>query len=273
MRVALFIAATGKYISFVDKLIESSQQYFLPGISKIYFIFNEDPGNAERILKFKKFTGFIISTDRRRWPYSTMKRSWDYWVYAESYSGKKIMNYYTHAFSIDADAYFASEIKPEDVLAESVGVQHCRYVNLPGEFENNEKSACFIPHALAKHHCIYYGGGFYGGSIEKFTKINEALSNILIQDEENGIIPRWHDESALNRYFYDHPPTLTLSPAYHWPEYGEDAVLNPFIERLWDEQKEYLLARFNQSLPIQPKIILIDKNRGKSSGADELRSY
>ena len=36
-------------------------------------------------------------------------------------------------------------------------------------------------------------------------------------DAAAGIVPRWHDESAWNRYLIDHPPTLTLGCDYCRP--------------------------------------------------------
>jgi hypothetical protein len=278
MHVALFITATGKYTKFLPNLINTAEKYFLPSIQKVYYIFTDNP---EAYKTDFSACVLFVETKHHEWPYSTMLRSLNYWKMLARYKGTR---FYSHAFAIDADAYFASEIKPEDILADSVGVQHCRYVNLTGEFETNPNSACYIPRfgvpddidiATVKHPPIYYGGGFYGGTVENFQKINEWMmlnmqwnTKTLKQD----IIPKWHDESALNKYFFDHPPALTLSPAYHWPEYENDAELNPFVERLWNEQRDYLLSRFNQTLPIIPKIILIDKNRGKSNAADELRS-
>ena len=139
MHVALFITATGKYTKFLEKLISTAEKYFLPSISKVYYIFTDNP-EAYKI-DFSVCTLFVETT-HREWPQSSMLRSLDYWHFLSPY---KTPRFYSHAFAIDADAYFASEIKPEDILHNSVGVQHCRYVNIPGEYETNPNSACFVP--------------------------------------------------------------------------------------------------------------------------------
>ena len=37
-------------------------------------------------------------------------------------------------------------------------------------------------------------------------------------DLEKKFISRWHDQSYLNRYLVDHPPTRVLNPSYCYPE-------------------------------------------------------
>ena len=37
-------------------------------------------------------------------------------------------------------------------------------------------------------------------------------------DAARRIIPKWHDESVLNRYLITNPPHKVLTPSYHWPD-------------------------------------------------------
>ncbi len=235
----------------------------LPGIKKTYIVFTDQD-------KFflPDIPIYIYNISHQPWPYSTMYRSIHYYKFCTSYKG---FTNFSHAFAIDADTYFSSEINPSDVLYDLVGVQHCRYINHPGEYETNQDSACYVDPKEAK---IYYGGGFYGGSWNEFIKINNWMTchmELNIKTFKHDIIPRWHDESALNRYFFEYPPTKVLSPAFHWPEFGPDRELNPFIAQLWENQAEYIHKKWGIKPPFEPKIVLIDKYQGKSNGADEWR--
>ena len=53
-------------------------------------------------------------------------------------------------------------------------------------------------------------------------------------DYANGLEAIWHDESQINRYAYDHPPDVMLSPSYCYPE--------------------------NSDLPFEPRILALDKD-------------
>jgi len=57
-----------------------------------------------------------------------------------------------------------------------------------------------------------------------------------------GIVPVWHDESALNKYISMLHPSRVLSPSYHYPENNEK------IYSSWGENN------------YECKILLLDKN-------------
>jgi histo-blood group ABO system transferase len=72
----------------------------------------------------------------------------------------------------------------------------------------------------------------------------EVLANRVTKDLVRGVIALWHDESQMNRYLIDNPPTLSLTPSYCFAE-------------------EFM---GNSDYPYEPKIIDLKKNH------DELRS-
>ena len=72
----------------------------------------------------------------------------------------------------------------------------------------------------------------------------EVIAERVNKDFEKGVIALWHDESHMNRYLIDNPPTLSLTPSYC---FAEEQIRNP-------------------DYPHTPKIIALKKNH------DELRS-
>jgi histo-blood group ABO system transferase len=89
----------------------------------------------------------------------------------------------------------------------------------------------------------YFAGGFNGGKTEKFIEMSEVIAGRVNKDMENGIIAVWHDESHMNRYLIDNPPTTILNPSYCFAE-------------------EFIGTEY----PFDPKIIALKKNH------NELRS-
>ena len=48
--------------------------------------------------------------------------------------------------------------------------------------------------------------------------MSEVIADRVTKDLEKGVIALWHDESHMNRYMIDNPPTLSLTPSYCFAE-------------------------------------------------------
>lgn len=60
----------------------------------------------------------------------------------------------------------------------------------------------------------YFAGGFFGGLNENFVQLCKETAEAIETDlgREHPYIALWHDESHINRYFINHPPTIRLPP-------------------------------------------------------------
>jgi histo-blood group ABO system transferase len=83
----------------------------------------------------------------------------------------------------------------------------------------------------------YFAGGFNGGTSLEYLKMAKKISENIIDDFNRGFIAIWHDESHLNRYFIDNPPTKILNPSYCYPE--------------------------NWNIPFERKLLALDKNHSE----------
>ncbi len=222
--VGLVVVATGKYIQFVTPLIESADRFFVPGHKRTYFIFTDHVDEAPK-------ADNIVTVCQKRlgWPQDTMMRCW---IYVKN---KELYNDLDYIFACDADMRFA-DIVGDEILGSRVGTQHPGYVGRRGTYETNPSSRAYIAPHEGK---FYFAGGFYGGSASEFITLNETLYERITIDLNNGIMPVWHDESHLNRYFIDFEPTVILSPSYCYPE---DWNLN-YHPRLLAIVKNHALVR------------------------------
>ena len=68
---------------------------------------------------------------------------------------------------------------------------------------------------------------------------SRRLARRIRADLREGVMPLWHDESHMNRYMVDHPPTRMLHPGYAFPDWWEGF---PFPRRLLRSAKTIRLA-------------------------------
>lgn len=213
-KIGLLIIATNKYIDFAVNLINSADQYFLTDQDVEYFLFTDhcklEIKSSRKINKIK--------INHREWPWMTLGR---YKIFNDH---KTLLRYQDFLFYCDADMRF-DNIVGDEILNQRVATQHPGYYGTRGTPETNPKSlACVLP----SEDMQYFAGGFNGGSSLEYLNMAEVLSGNIQHDYNNNIIAVWHDESHINRYFIDNPPTKILDPGYC---YGE-SLKPPFTPRL-----------------------------------------
>jgi len=217
MEIGLLVIATKKYIQFVAPLWESTKKYFMAGTPhKVHmFVFTDSPTVPEGTI--------LIPQEHQKWPFSTLCR---YHMFTRHKEQLSKMDY---LFYSDADMRFEGNVG-EEILGELVATQHPGFYDKPYSFfsqsyEKRPQSKCYMPPGYGK---AYYAGGFNGGRATRFLQMAEELKEWIDTDLKNGIIPIWNDESAANRYWAEHPPTVVLNPAYC---YQEERVM-PFERKL-----------------------------------------
>ena len=213
MKIGLLIIATNKYIRFLQPLITSADKFFVKNEDVTYFIFtnqNFEIKSNRNIIK--------INVDHREWPWMTLGR---YKIFSNNAEGLSKMNY---LYYCDADMRFVGDVGNE-IISERVATQHPGYYGTRGTPEINPLSlACVFPNEKMQ----YFVGGFNGGSSHEYLKMSKHISNNIDTDYSKNLIAIWHDESHMNRYFIDNPPTKILDPSYC---YGESMNI-PFKQKL-----------------------------------------
>jgi len=228
-KIGLLVIATGKYDQFITQLIESADKFYFkdPNFEVTYFIFTDKEVSLNTSRNYK-----VISIEHRGFPYASMDRFKHFTNNSEELSKMDYLYY------VDVDCKFVDHVSAE-TLGELVGVRHCGYFNGGGTFEENKNSVFYID---PKKYKYYFGGGFSGGSAKSYLELSRWCYEMIERDLQNNIIPTWHDETALNRYFLDHEPETVLTPSYHYPENYSSYIAK------WRPHK------------FSPKIMFLEKN-------------
>lgn len=230
-KIGLIAIATGPlYQLYVRNMLTSARKYF-PEHESILFTDTMEPMGAD--------ITFVIPP--MGFPDATLYR------YHTLLKRRGLLSQFTYLFYLDADSLMMAPIEESEILAPGItATEHPGYVGLPGSPEIRPESACYCPHPEK-----YYCGGFNGGLSTDYLTMADKLKFMIDQDIKNGIIPLWHDESALVKYLFDNPPAKTLDPSFCYPE---SEYKNPggYYSQIWQRA-----SRTN----ITPKILALDKER------------
>jgi len=205
MKILILTIATNKYIQFVERLYDNIEDNFLNGHEIQGLLFTDHDVETSDNIK-------VSQIEHEDWPMPTLKR-YNYFVKEKDYISK-----FDYCFYFDVDMGIVSSVGDE-VLSDLVATMHPYQSFYPKEqrtYDRNSKSLAYVP--IGGEGELYYAGGFNGGSTKRFLEMAEVLADRVTKDLENGVIALWHDESQMNRYLIDNPPTLSLSPSYCFAE-------------------------------------------------------
>jgi hypothetical protein len=182
----------------------------------------------------------LIPTEMVEWPYPTLLR---YNLFLQEEEKLKEFDY---IFYCDVDMKFVAPVGDEILCDGITAAVHPGYhirKELHPPIESNPNSASYIKQngktvfdeggrtangqiLNSRFLPLYYAGGFQGGKAEKFIEAMKGTKKIIEEDLNKSYIPRWNDESAWNRYLYEHTPDVVLSPSYIYP----DSLIKEYYE-------------------------------------------
>lgn len=231
--VGILYICVGKYDIFFTQFYNSFQKKFLPGAQKKYFVFTD----SEKLIgQYKANKNIIfISVQKEGWPYDTLLRNRYFVQHFEKFVG---MNY---LFFCNANLHCNEEVYLNDLGLGTnnkiCGVAHPYFFQeSPEKFPVEKEIIC---NAYFKNDEIgriqhYFQGCFYGGSFNEFKTLVSTINNWTEEDLAKELIPIWHDESYLNRYFFLNKPYL-LHSGFSYP----DKVNLPFRKKILQLDKKY----------------------------------
>jgi histo-blood group ABO system transferase len=207
IKTALVVIATGEiYWRYAEAVIASACRFF---VSHDVFLFTDRPTAFD----VKK----QIGVPPLRFPDATLMR------YHMVSGEREDLSKYENIFYCDADMLFVAPVGEEIFSSGITATEHPGCVGLPGDPETRKSSTAYVERVRT-----YFCGGFQGGASGPFLHMADVISRNVDADTQNGVLAKWHDESHLNRYLYDNPPTKILTPSYCWPD-----VKNDYYKNIW----------------------------------------
>lgn len=241
MKIGILYIAIGRYEFFWKSFYESSERYFMQGCSREYFVFTDAVslfGEEEN-----EHIHRIHQADMG-WPDNTMKRFHLFLTIREQF--KEIDYLFFFNANMEFVAPVGMNILPDEKGNGLVGALHSWHTDYPRwgyPYERRSESTAYIPYLKGKH---YFQGSLIGGTTKAFLQLCEVCDCWLEKDRVKNIIPIWHDESIVNRYFVDNPPKV-LDCRYNYCEI--------------------------KAFPIEKKILYKDKTRYFSFGEMKRPDY
>lgn len=224
-KIVLILISTGdRYWQYIQPMIDSAKTFFLPHDVLLFTDCEKQFNVARQVMKSAQ--GFPRETLLR---YHTMLTQKDY------------LASFDFVFYADVDMLFVDKVCYCDILGDGLtATLHPGFAHgQPPPFENNPASRAYL-----RQSSHYFCGGFNGGKSLEYLKLAETCRMNIDYDLNRGIIARWHDESHLNRYLYEHPPIRILSPSYCYPETNVE-----YYKRLW------------KGITYKPILLALSKNK------------
>uniref|UniRef100_A0A8D0HF56 ABO, alpha 1-3-N-acetylgalactosaminyltransferase and alpha 1-3-galactosyltransferase n=1 Tax=Sphenodon punctatus TaxID=8508 RepID=A0A8D0HF56_SPHPU len=212
--VGVTVFAIKKYVVFLQKFLETAEEYFVVGHKVNYYIFTDRPDEVPSVaLKEGRNIVVLKVPNYARWQDVSMRRM----EMISNFSQQRFIKEVHYLVCVDVDMRFNDQVGVE-ILSDLFGTLHPGFYGARRQsftYERRSISQAVIPRDEGD---FYYAGGFFGGTVIEVYKLTKRCHEGIMMDKDNGIEAIWHDESHLNKYFVYHKPTKILSPEYLWDD-------------------------------------------------------
>lgn len=207
MKIAILYICTGKYHVFFKDFYKSCEKFFIPETDKTYIVFS-DHKELEEFPKvhfvYKECEGFPKDSLYRFRTFLTVE--------------KELQNY-DYVFFFNSNMKFVAQVddgvlpRAEDGYLCCLDADYDKVYPHPSfyPYERRKQSKAYVPRGRSSYR--YYHAGVNGGRTNEYLDMCRALKVNIEQDNQNGIIAIYHDESHINKYFTEHP-CLSLHKEY-----------------------------------------------------------
>ena len=225
MKLSIVTVATGKYLKYWIKLAESVCKYSGYDVNLNYHIFTDRVNEAMDFADTNNLNIVVHKIDSQDWLSGTLMRYKHYRKYFELITGDVILHLDADMIVVDnfIDDLFHTITNNSDRinLIYHPGFWRQKKFYLPylfnhetyrreiivlwkymlgkslGSWETRFDSSAYTPEDLQN---AYFCGAVWFGKREVVYKFISEVDELIIEDQKNGIIAVWHDESYLNKW-------------------------------------------------------------------------
>lgn len=257
LKVGILLVGIGKYIQFMESIIDLARKNFLPSCDKTFYIFTDQPDNSINELGDDIH---LIYQQNLGWPLNAMWRN-KIFTLDKNWNLIKDNDY---LFFFNADSLIVNEITEEEFLPtgdkDLIAVKHSVHRSIDINrlpFEKNENSSVCINESNKNKGLGYFVSGVFGGKTNSFYETCNKICSFILEDLNKGIIPVWHDESVFNYIVHSSPDKFKiLSREYCFS-----------IEDVIQEQEETV------KILIRPKYLVGGRFNLRSLDPSDMNSY
>lgn len=231
----IFLIATGKYISFLDDIIQDIKDNFLTQEKKLLLISTD---NVEILKKYDTIMDDKINyvanyIPCRGFPADTMYR----FEYFLNFSDMKIdkldiknINDIDHLLFMNINLRFNEKVDSLSLKEyDFFGVVH------PGKtltdkmfmsLESRKECGAYVD-SNKNRDIPYICGGVNGGKTQYYLEMARELKQLTEIDDNKNIIAKWHDESYINYYYSKNKKKFKILSYYYCNPYIKSSYIYP----------------------------------------------
>jgi hypothetical protein len=211
--INIITIATGNYKNFLNNFYNSFNELFCTDDSKNFYIFSDE----NKLDIFQKNNVYFSKIEHEKWPLPTFNKYKNIKKILDNLGDSDLCMF------IDADMEIINCIKYIEIPENKkyIGVVHPgnHLTDMKDSLEDNINSAAYVNKDTLPINFKYIQGCLWGGIGKSFKKMVKELDNLTNQDKQKNYIPKWHDESILNKFKVDNVKDFGfLSSSFCYPE-------------------------------------------------------
>lgn len=258
----LFICLNQNYWEFAQPVIDDAKKFFLPG-HDVDMLLWTDMNPAPVVTQ-------MFPTEAMEWPGPTLYR------YSLFLQQEEKLKEYDYVFYCDIDMRIVNYVGDEILGDGLTAAQHPMYAFKQAlwiPYEPNPQSQAYIPRpgrlvhdqttGQPKFLPLFFAGGFQGGKTEHFIKAMKKMVETIDQDLSIGYIALWNEQAHWNKYLFENPPSVVLTPSYIYP----DSLIKEYYENIWGTSYPPKIITLTKKFTVKP---LSEKERSEIASMKDL---
>jgi hypothetical protein len=211
--INIITIATSNYKNFLNEFYNSLNKMFCIDEPKMFYIFSDN----NKLDVFSNNNVKFYSIEHEKWPLPSFNK----FNYIKSiYSNFKEEDL---CMFIDVDMEMVSPIKNIEIPDNKkyIGVIHPgnHLTDMKDSLEDNIISAAYVNKEALPINFKYIQGCLWGAKGKNFKHLVNKLNDLTNQDKQKNYIPKWFDESVLNKFKVDNVKDFGfLSTSFCYPE-------------------------------------------------------
>lgn len=188
MKIGILYIGIGRYVSFWADFYKSCEELLVPEAEKHYYVFTDQENLIESSERIK-----VFHQDDMGWPCNSLFRFKMFRRIKDDLTGNDYL------FFFNSNAKIVRPVSTDEFLPQEEDYSALCMAEKPDMLghERRQTSACCVAEDETDY---YFSGALNGGKCKPYLQLIEGCDDIVDTDLRNGIMPIWHDESAINRF-------------------------------------------------------------------------